>query len=135
MDEMPSLDPPTQSNPGVTRRGFYVGAIYGMGAVIMAALGVPALAYLLLPPKLRKSDEWVAAGDITRLTPNLPVEITFRRNRVDGWKITSEKSTAWVVKHADSSLVAFGPQCTHLGCAYHWDESKSEFRSEEHTPE
>ena len=43
------------------------------------------------------------------------------------------KSTAWVVKHADNSLVAFGPQCTHLGCAYHWDESKSEFLCPCHT--
>lgn len=127
MDKMPSPKPPSSPNESVTRRGFYIGAIYGMGAAIMTALGVPALAYLLLPPKLRQSDEWVDAGDITRLTPDVPVEITFRRNRVDGWKITSEKSAAWVVKQEDNSLVAFGPICTHLGCAIHWDESKSEF--------
>jgi len=58
---------------------------------------------------------------------NSPVEMTFRRNRIDGWKVISEKSTAWVVKHADSSVTAFGPQCTHLGCAYHWEDAKSEF--------
>ncbi len=133
MDEMPSPKPPGPLNEGFTRRGFYIGAIYGMGAAIMAALGVPALAYLLLPPKLRKSDEWVEATDITRLTADVPVEITFRRNRVDGWKVTSEKSTAWVLKHADNSLVAFGPQCTHLGCAYHWDEGKGEFLCPCHT--
>jgi menaquinol-cytochrome c reductase iron-sulfur subunit len=55
------------------------------------------------------------------------VEIAFRRNRVDGWKIISEKSTVWVVKTPDNRVVAFGPQCTHLGCAYHWDESRSQF--------
>ena len=133
MDEMPPPERPSQPNQGLNRRGFYAGAIYGMAAVIVAALGVPALAYLLLPPKLPKSDEWVDAGDVAGLTPDLPVEITFRRNRVDGWKVTSEKSTAWVVRHADNSLVAFGPQCTHLGCAYHWDESKSEFLCPCHT--
>jgi menaquinol-cytochrome c reductase iron-sulfur subunit len=53
--------------------------------------------------------------------------MVFRRNRVDGWKITSEKQTAWVVQLAEQQIVAFGPQCTHLGCAYHWDEGKSEF--------
>ena len=26
-----------------------------------------------------------------------------------------------------TSVVAFGPQCTHLGCAYHWEEGKNEF--------
>ena len=56
MDEMPPPEPPSQPNQGLSRRGFYIGAIYGMGAAIVAALGVPALAYLLLPPKLRKSD-------------------------------------------------------------------------------
>ena len=40
---------------------------------------------------------------------------------------SAKKSTAWVVKLADNQVVAFGPQCTHLGCAYHWDEGKTEF--------
>src|ERR1039458_3314393 len=71
MDEMPPREPSSQPNESLTRRGFYIGAIYGMGAAIMVALGGPALAYLLLPPKLRKSDEWVEAGDITRLTPRI----------------------------------------------------------------
>jgi menaquinol-cytochrome c reductase iron-sulfur subunit len=41
--------------------------------------------------------------------------------------VISEKSTAWVVKRADKTVTAFGPQCTHLGCAYHWEEGKNEF--------
>ncbi len=53
--------------------------------------------------------------------------MTFRRNRVDGWKVTSEKSTAWVVKNSSNDVTAFAPQCTHLGCAYHWDQAKTEF--------
>ena len=52
---------------------------------------------------------------------------------MDGWKVLSEKSTAWVVKQADNSVVAFGPQCTHLGCAYHWEEGKNEFLCPCHT--
>ncbi len=31
------------------------------------------------------------------------------------------KATAWVVKGPYNEVVAFSPQCTHLGCAYHWD--------------
>jgi len=110
-----------------SRRYFFVGAIYGLWTAIGAALGIPALIYLLFPPKARKNDEWVAAGDLTRIPTNAPVEVTFRRNRIDGWKVTSEKSTAWVVKDASNRIAAFGPQCTHLGCAIHWDDSKTEF--------
>jgi menaquinol-cytochrome c reductase iron-sulfur subunit len=116
--------PPTEN---LSRRNFYVGAIYAIGALISAALGLPAAAYLLFPPKAQKADEWIEIGDASRLAPNVPMEMTFRRNRVDGWKVISEKSTAWVVKGADNQVTAFGPQCTHLGCAYHWDESKNEF--------
>src|SRR6185295_17347262 len=99
---------------GTTRRAFYVGAIYGIWGAISAALGLPALIYLLFPPKAVKAEEWTDIGDVTRLPPSSPVELTFRRNRVDGWKVISEKNTAWVVKGTDNQITAFGPQCTHL---------------------
>jgi len=111
----------------VTRRKFYVGLIYGLWGLIATALSIPAAVYLLLPPRLRKAPQWVEAGDVSKLAPRDPVEMVFRQNRVDGWKIQSEKTTAWVVKLTDSQIVAFGPQCTHLGCAYHWDEGRSHF--------
>ena len=114
-------------SPGTTRRGFYAAAIYGLWAIITAALGLPALMYLLVPPRLRRQNDWVDAGDISQLEPGNPVEMTFRRNRVDGWKVISEKSTAWVVKLSKDQVVAYAPQCTHLGCAYHWDQEKDQF--------
>lgn len=123
----------TQIETGTTRRHFYIAAIYGMWAAISAALGIPALIYLFFPPKARKQEQWVEVGDVTKLAANQPVELSYRRTRVDGWKVISEKSTAWVVKHPDNSIVAFGPQCTHLGCAYHWDETKNDFLCPCHT--
>ena len=119
------LDAPTA--PGTSRRGFYLTVIYGLWGLIAAALAAPALLYLLLPPGVRRESEWIETADINALQPKVPVEVVFRKNQVDGWKITSEKETAWVVKLSDQQIAAFGPQCTHLGCAYHWDEAKSEF--------
>lgn len=120
MSQSPELE-------GPTRRRFYIGAIYAIGGIIGAALSAPALVYLFSSPKSRQNSQWVEAGDVASLAPNQPVEMVFRRNRVDGWKVVSEKGTAWVVKNPDRSVTAFGPQCTHLGCAYHWEESKDEF--------
>jgi len=120
----------TDRQPGasdITRRTFYLGAIYGIWGTIAAALSLPALVYLFLPPKAKKTEEWAEAADLSKLPANVPSEVVFRRNRVDGWKIASEKSTAWVIRKADNSVVAYGPQCTHLGCAYHWEEDKKEF--------
>ena len=118
-------EPRVESIP--SRRRFYLTIIYGLWAIMSAALAGPALIYLLLPPRLRKEQQWVDAGDVSKLEPNVPVEMVFRKNRLDGWKLSSEKQTAWVVKLAGQNVVAYGPQCTHLGCAYHWDERKSEF--------
>src|SRR5258707_9154508 len=109
------------------RRGFFLTVIYGLCAAMCAALSIPAAVYLFFPPKLRKEQNWAEAGDVTKMTPNSPVEMVFRRNRVDGWRILSEKSTAWAVKMYGGEVVAFAPQCTHLGCAYHFDEPKKQF--------
>jgi menaquinol-cytochrome c reductase iron-sulfur subunit len=127
MENVPATPVFEPAKDDVTRRNFHIGAIYAMGAAIAAALGIPASIYLLFPPKVRQAAQWAEAGDVSSLAADSPTEMTFRTNRVDGWKVTSEKTTAWVVKHADNSVTAFGPQCTHLGCAYHWDEGKTEF--------
>jgi menaquinol-cytochrome c reductase iron-sulfur subunit len=115
------------SGEELSRRQFYLVVIYGLWGLICVALAAPALLYLLLPSRLRLASEWVEAGDVTKLAPNVPVEMVFRTNRTDGWKVTSEKQTTWVVKLPDQKIVAFGPQCTHLGCAYHWEAGKSQF--------
>jgi len=115
------------------RRSFFLTVIYGLWAAMAAALSIPAAVYLLLPPKLRREQDWAEAGDIAKMAPNSPVEMVFRRNRVDGWRLLSEKSTAWAVKLDSGQVVAFAPQCTHLGCAYHWDDPKKQFLCPCHT--
>lgn len=116
-----------------TRRAFYLGAIYGLWSLIGLALALPAAVYLLLPPRLRRAEEWIDAGDISQFPLRVPEELVFRRNRKDGWRILSEKAAAWVVKRSETDVVAFAPQCTHLGCAYHWDEHKQNFLCPCHT--
>jgi menaquinol-cytochrome c reductase iron-sulfur subunit len=110
-----------------SRRGFVNAVIYALGAAMGAALAIPAVRYLFLPPKTRKQQAWVEAGDISNLAVDVPQEMTFRRIHADGWKIYSEKGAAWVVKTADDKILAYSPACTHLGCAYHWDAANSDF--------
>ena len=116
-----------------SRRTFHLTIIYGIWAAIGAALSLPAAVYLLFPPKARKENEWVEAGNLAQLPMKTPEEVVFRRTRVDGWKIISEKATAWMIKVSENEVVALAPQCTHLGCAYHWVEQKQEFLCPCHT--
>jgi menaquinol-cytochrome c reductase iron-sulfur subunit len=110
-----------------TRRAFYIGFINGAMGLIGLALAAPAAIYLLFHPKPRKESEWVEAADLVTIPTGAPTEIAFSRRRVDGWKVITEKETAWVVMKPNNSLVAFSPICTHLGCAYHWDDSSHTF--------
>jgi len=115
------------------RRTFQLGFIYGLWSVIATILALPAAVYLLWPPNSKKEKDWEDAGSLVQLELKTPQEIVFRRNRIDGWKIVSEKVSAWVVKMSDKEVIAFGPQCPHLGCAYHWVQHKHEFLCPCHT--
>ena len=109
------------------RRRFFLNAIVGLWGLIGASLSASSLRYLFNAPKAKNEDDWVKAASLSDLTVNAPKEVVFTRKRVDGWTIANEKTTAWVVKQSDDKAVAFVPQCTHLGCAYHWEEPKSAF--------
>jgi menaquinol-cytochrome c reductase iron-sulfur subunit len=124
-EENMSHQPAVELSP--TRRWCYIQFIYGAMTAIGAALAVPAGIYLLFPPKVRKEADYVDAADLSRIPVGTPQEVSFQRTRIDGWKVTSEKATAWVVKTGDNQVTAFAPQCTHLGCAYHWDQPANNF--------
>lgn len=112
---------------GMGRRKFFLNGIFGLWGFIGASLSASSLRYLFSGPKAKNEDDWVKAGSLSDLMVNAPKEVVFSRKRVDGWTITNEKTTAWIVKQSDDKAVAFVPQCTHLGCAYHWDEPKTAF--------
>ena len=116
-----------------SRRTFYSALIGVLGGLMTAALALPAAAYLMMKPKTVSTGEYVEAADLTTLKVGQPEEVVFHRTRVDGWRTVDEKTTAWVVKTDEKNVVAYAPQCTHLGCAYHWDEKESHFLCPCHT--
>ena len=101
---------------GTPRRSFFVAAINGLGAIIGTAIGGIAAVYLLFPPRAKKGETWTPVGDLGRIPANTPSELVFQKTRVDGWKVTREKATAWVIKKSESDVIAYAPHCTHLGC-------------------
>src|SRR5580704_14972432 len=126
---MPELKT-TETNPevyGPTRRAFHIAVVNILGAIIGLALAIPTLVYLFVPGKSRKQSGWVDGGDVSKLETGVPVEVSFQQLTVDGWRQTTVKKTAWVVKEPDSSVVAFGPLCTHLHCAYHFETQLGQF--------
>jgi menaquinol-cytochrome c reductase iron-sulfur subunit len=124
----------SSENAGTTtRRGFYSVVINLFGGLIAGIIAIPAAAYLLLKPKSSGEDDMVEIADVGTLEVGKPKEVIYFRTRVDGWKSIKEKTTAWVVKNSDNEVVAFDPICTHLGCAYHWENAQNEFVCPCHT--
>ncbi len=99
----------------------------GFLAALCAGLGLPALAYLLSPPKEPSGAEWVDVGGVDDFEPGAPRAVVFLRTRSDGWKTEDRKERAWVVMDDAGEVAAFAPLCTHLGCAYGWDGARGEF--------
>jgi menaquinol-cytochrome c reductase iron-sulfur subunit len=90
-----------------------------------AVVAAPAAAYLFLKPKSSGANDLVEVADLADLPIGTPQEVVYYRTRVDGWKRSREKATAWVVKTDEKKAIAFSPTCPHLGCVYHWEAERS----------
>lgn len=122
-----------ENNPETSRRGFYSIVINGINALLGVTLGVVAIPYLLFPRKHKVSAGWTEATELAKLPDGKPAEVIFDRVRKDSWRTSTEKASAWILKKSDSEVVAFAPSCTHLGCAYKWDDSAKNFICPCHT--
>jgi menaquinol-cytochrome c reductase iron-sulfur subunit len=116
-----------QTPISVDRRAFLEGAIYGLMSAIAGAIGITSALYLLRAPKNQSRSTWADAGDLAEFQPDVPKQVTFARNRVDGWRSFTSKESAWIVKNAHDGVTAFVPSCTHLGCAYAWQAKRGAF--------
>jgi menaquinol-cytochrome c reductase iron-sulfur subunit len=114
-------------NESHTRRSFYLAFINLLGAMISAAVAIPAAAYLLIRPKTSDEGGFSEVGELGQLKAGVPQEVLYVRKRVDGWRKVTEKASTWLVRTDDRTVVAFNPACTHLGCAYHWEAGAKEF--------
>jgi menaquinol-cytochrome c reductase iron-sulfur subunit len=123
LNEEPNIDAETS----MKRRKFLGRMIYTLTSLLVGALGGSAGAYLLGRPEREGRKDWTDAGELPELSAGSPQEITFSRNRVDGWKVQNEKASAWVIVNDDRTLTAFSPLCTHLGCAYQWERTQNHF--------
>lgn len=109
------------------RRRFFSWAIGVMGGIIGLALGIPILGYAISPALKREGKPWADAGPVSNLKTGEPTKVEYLIERRDGWIETTNQHSAWVLRGADGSLVAYDPRCTHLGCPYSWDTVQKRF--------
>ena len=122
-----AIETPKQRSEQVGRREMLGRACWGIWLFISGLPIFPALSYLFSTPKRTQGAGWRDAGDINRVPVNRPVHISFEQKKVDAWEQTVETVSAWVVRSTERGLIVLGPQCTHLGCAHHWDDARKQF--------
>jgi menaquinol-cytochrome c reductase iron-sulfur subunit len=110
-----------------TRRGFAQAVVSTLVTLIGGAIAASSGTYLLGRTKELNRNSWADAGEVSGLRQGVPQEIVFDKVLVDGWETKSEKTSAWVILGADGRVAAFSPQCTHLGCPYHWEAERKQF--------
>jgi menaquinol-cytochrome c reductase iron-sulfur subunit len=112
----------------VTRRNFMVRTIVGIGVFIAAALTVPFGGFGILPALRKKETDWSDAGTFNDLKVNEPQEWRFSQVVKSGWQEEKQERSIWVVRRPDDRVVAYAPNCPHLGCGYRWSDVDQRFK-------
>jgi Rieske Fe-S protein len=102
-----------------------------IGGTVLAGVALPAVLEACAPGATPTPVTATLAIDPAALKPGEPVEVPFTLAPSSGG--SSVPGSAWLVKEADGTLVAFDPRCTHAECAYAWKAADEKFECPCHT--
>jgi len=109
------------------RRNFMKVAIAGIGGLIGAALGLPAIPYIMGPALQKESDDWIQLGSISKVELNIPTLFKKTIETQTGWINTEEEISAYVLTSNGQDYVVMSNVCTHLSCRVRWIPEKDSF--------
>ena len=112
----------------ISRRDFIKLTTVAAGTVIGAAVGLPAIDYLIDPAlKAVKADAWIPLGKLESFVVGTPTLVSFTRSTINGWEKTVNSYGVFVLRQSDSNILVLSNKCTHLGCHVNWNADKSEY--------
>jgi len=112
----------------IKRRNFLSFAIWGIGTLIGAGMGIPAIAYIIGPAINRsKTQEWIRLGPITKIELKTPTLFKFTIQRQSGWIVNEEEVSVYALTDNGRDFVAISNICSHLGCRVRWISEQNQF--------
>jgi menaquinol-cytochrome c reductase iron-sulfur subunit len=102
------------------RRDFMKAAIAGIGGVISAAIGLPAIAYIVGPALKQGIDTWIRLGSVSKVELNNPTLFKTTIETQTGWINSQEEFSAYILTENGQDFIAMSNICTHLGCRVRW---------------
>jgi menaquinol-cytochrome c reductase iron-sulfur subunit len=115
---------------GISRRDSLKVAIAAIGAFIGAALGLPAIAYILGPAmKPDDSQDWIRLGPLSKVEIGTPVLFKPKVTRQSGWIVDQQELGVFVLTEDGQNYTVMSNICTHLGCKVRWIGEQEQFLS------
>jgi quinol---cytochrome c reductase iron-sulfur subunit, bacillus type len=104
----------------VGRRDFMKAAIFSIGGLIGAAVGLPAIGYVVGPALKQSVEEWIRLGAVSKVEVNNPTLFKATIDTQTGWISTQEEVSAYVLTENGQDFAVISNICTHLGCRVRW---------------
>lgn len=104
----------------LTRQDFMKLAIFGIGGAITAAVGLPAIPYVVGPALKQGEAEWIRLGAVAKVELNTPTLFKTTIETQTGWIITEEDFSVYVLTSNGQDFIVMSNVCTHLGCRVRW---------------
>lgn len=112
----------------VGRRGFVNVVVAGLGTIMGAIVGLPAIGYLITPAlRVEKKEAWIPLGSLEQYPVGVPTLFNFTRTTVNGWEKTVNSYGVYVVRATESQFKVYSNMCTHLSCRVTWQEDVREY--------
>jgi Rieske Fe-S protein len=113
----------------ISRRDAMKVAIAAIGGVIGAALGIPAIAYLIGPALKKDEANWVRVGSLSKIELGMPMLFKPKVKRQTGWIEEEAEVGVYVLTEDGRDYHAMSNICTHLGCRVRWIAERQQFFS------
>ncbi len=109
------------------RRDFMKAVIASIGGLIGAAIGLPAIPYVMGPALKKESDDWIQLGSVSKVELDMPTLFKTTVETQTGWINTEEEISVYVLTSNSQDFVVMSNVCTHLGCRVRWIPDKDGF--------
>jgi quinol---cytochrome c reductase iron-sulfur subunit, bacillus type len=104
----------------VSRRKFLNRISLALSGVAAAVVSIPIIAYLLSPLLQPPPEDWRDLGEVENFRVGETVEVAFDEPSSLPWAGQTARTALWLRRTAEREFVAFGLNCTHLGCPVNW---------------
>lgn len=112
----------------LSRKNFLQVVVVGIGGVLTALYGIPAIAYVVMPAlKKDKSNDWLRLGPTSKVEPGTPTLFSVKIERQTGWIVNEEEIMVYIYTEDGRNYESISNVCTHLGCRVRWIDEQQQF--------